>query len=43
MSKSYFIPIDISIYRTKSFIAVNLSNKELKENLIRISRHDGFI
>jgi hypothetical protein len=34
MSKSYFIPIDIAIYRTKSFIAVNLSNKELKEKLI---------
>jgi len=34
MSKSYFIPIDIAIYRTKSFIAVNLTDKELKEKLI---------
>jgi hypothetical protein len=34
-TKNYFIPIDIPVYRTKSFIVVNVSDEELLENLIK--------
>jgi hypothetical protein len=33
--KKYFIPIEIAIYRTKTFIAINLTNKELFRELIK--------